>query len=121
MADELTTPEVGLSRKEVIRYVLGIGARVESTLVRMREIPLSTGATIGIVALATGVWGFDFLCLLCSFGAVQAAVPWAGVLLAYGVAQVAAALAYRMISFWLATAAGWITIAVIARQARRSR
>jgi putative heme transporter len=131
-----------------------IGARVESTLARMREIPLSTGATIGIVALATGVWGGDFLCLLASFGAVHAAVPWAGVLLAYGVAQVAgsfpvvpggigivegslavilaaygadrvsavaAALAYRIVSFWLAIAIGWISVAVIAHQARRSR
>ncbi len=129
-----------------------IGARVESTLARMREIPLSTGATIGIVVLATGVWGGDFLCLLCSFGAVHAAVPWAGVLLAYGVAQVAgafpvvpggigivegslavilaaygadrvsavaAALAYRIVSFWLAIAVGWISVAVIAHQARR--
>lgn len=131
-----------------------IGARVESTLARMREIPLSTRATIGIVALATGVWGGDFLCLLCCFGAVHAAVPWAGVLLAYGVAQVAgafpvvpggigivegslavilaaygagrvsavaAALAYRIVSFWLAIAVGWISVAVIAHQARRSR
>lgn len=131
-----------------------IGERIESTLARMREIPLSTGATVGVVALATLVWFGDFLCLLCSFGAVRASVPWGGVLLAYGAAQVAgslpivpggvgivegslavilvaygasrvsavaAALAFRMVSFWLAIAAGWIAVAVIARQLRRSR
>jgi uncharacterized protein (TIRG00374 family) len=129
-----------------------IGTRVEATLARMREIPLSTAATIGIVALATLVWGGDFLCLICSFAAVHATVPWDGVLLAYGVAQaagalpivpggigivegslavilaaygagrvpaVAAALAYRTVSFWLSSAVGWIAVALIAHHQRR--
>ena len=67
-----------------------IGARIETTLARMREIPLSRLSTIGVVAIATAVWCCDFLCLICAFGAVDAAVPWDGVLLAYGVAQVVA-------------------------------
>ena len=79
---------------------------------------------------------------------VRAAVPWSGVLLAYGVAQVvgslpvvpggigiiegslavilmeygagrvpalSAALVYRMVSFWLVIAIGWIAFGVIAR------
>ena len=79
---------------------------------------------------------------------MHAAIPWHGVLLAYGVAQVAgsfplvpgglgivegslavvlaaygaarvgavsAALAFRLVNFWLALAAGWITAAVLAR------
>jgi len=129
-----------------------IGARVETTLARMREIPLSARSTAGIVIMATGVWGCDFLCLVCGFGAVHAAVPWTGVLLAYGVAQVvgalpivpggigivegslavilaaygadrvaaiSAALVYRIVSFWLAIAVGWISVGVIAQQARR--
>jgi uncharacterized protein (TIRG00374 family) len=129
-----------------------IGARIESTLARMREIPLSRRSTAGIVALAAAVWFCDFLCLLCAFGAVHAAIPWAGVLLAYGVAQVAgtlpivpggigivegslavilvaygaghasalsAALAFRIVSFWLAIAVGWISVAVTARHGRR--
>ena len=44
------------------------------------------------------------------------------ILAAYGagrVPAVAAALAYRIVSFWLAIAVGWISVAVIARQARR--
>ena len=129
-----------------------IGARIESTLARMREIPLSRRSTAGIVALAAAVWFCDFLCLLCAFGAVHAAIPWAGVLLAYGVAQVAgtlpivpggvgiiegslalilvaygtghasalsAALVFRIVSFWLAIAVGWTSVAVIARHGRR--
>ena len=130
------------------------GARIESTLARMGEIPLSRAATAGVVALATGVWLADFGCLLCSLGAVRAPVPWAGVLLAYGVAQVAgslpivpggigiidgslavilaaygagrvpalsATLAYRIVSFWLAIALGWCTVAVLAAITRRRR
>lgn len=126
---------------------------MEATLDRMRQIPLSTTATIEIAAIATFVWLADFGCLVASFGAVHAAVPVYGVLLAYGVAQVvgslpfipggigiiesslavilieygagrvsalSAALVYRIISFWLGIAVGWITIAVITRRARRT-
>jgi putative heme transporter len=97
------------------------------------------------------VWACDFACLLCGFRAVHAAVPWHGVLLAYGAAQVvtalpvvpgglgivegslavilaaygadrvpaiSAALAYRLVSFWLAVAVGWVSVVVIAGQAR---
>ena len=62
--------------------------RVEATLTRMREIPLSKRSAVAIVAIAASVWCADFLCLVCSFRAVHSAVPWHGVLLAYGVAQV---------------------------------
>jgi len=65
-----------------------IGARIESTLARMREIPLSRRSAAGVVAIAGAVWGCDFFCLVCSFRAVHAAIPWHGVLLAYGAAQV---------------------------------
>jgi putative heme transporter len=129
-----------------------LGARIEATLTRMREIPLSTSSAIFVVAMASCVWAGDFLCLLCGFGAVHSPVPWHGVLLAYGAAQVAgslsfipgglgivegslavvlvgygagrvpavsAALAYRLVSFWLAAAAGWIAVGMLAYQARR--
>jgi uncharacterized protein (TIRG00374 family) len=128
------------------------GARIEAALARMREIPLNAPSTASIVAIAVGVWACDFLCLLCGFGAVHAAVPWDGVLLAYGAAQVvsalpivpgglgivegslavilaaygiarvpaiSAALAYRLVSFWLSVAVGWVSVAAIAYQTRR--
>jgi uncharacterized protein (TIRG00374 family) len=130
-----------------------LAERIQATLVRMREIPLGTGSAIGVGGIATAVWFGDFLCLVCSFSAIHAAVPWDGVLLAYGVAQVvgtlpivpggigiiegslaiiltgygasrpaalAAAVIYRVISFWLVVAAGWISVWAIARRHHRS-
>ena len=81
----------------VVRRITGhprgsIGERITSTLARMREIPLSPRSTVAVVVLAAGVWCCDFVCLLCAFGAVHAAIPWAGVLLAYCVSEVAASL-----------------------------
>jgi uncharacterized protein (TIRG00374 family) len=88
----LASGVVRLVRK-ITGYPRGsIGDRIDATLVRMREIPLSGRSTAGMVAIATAVWGLDFLCLLCGFRAVHAAIPWHGVLLAYGVAQVAGSL-----------------------------
>jgi uncharacterized protein (TIRG00374 family) len=69
-----------------------IAARIDRTLSRMREIPLSPKNTVAVVAMATGVWSCDFLCLVCSFRAVHADVPWHAVLLAYGVAVVVGSL-----------------------------
>lgn len=126
--------------------------RFESALARMRDIPLSAGSAVEVIAISVVVWFADFCCLLCSFGAVRSPVPWSGALLAYGVAQVAgslpvvpggigviegslavilmrygtgrvhalsAALVYRMISFWLVVATGWIALGVIARHRHR--
>jgi uncharacterized protein (TIRG00374 family) len=67
-------------------------ARIESTLQRMREIPLSNGAALRLVAMATALWLADFVILVCCFGAVHASIPWSGVLLAFGVAQIVASL-----------------------------
>ena len=66
--------------------------RVESTLERMRQIPLSSFAATVLVIMATALWLADFLVLICCFGAVHAPIPWSGVLLAFGVAQIAASL-----------------------------
>jgi putative heme transporter len=131
-----------------------IGARIEATLARMREIPLDARSTAGIVGLALAVWSCDFLCLACSFLAVHGSIPWDGVLVAYGAAQVlgsfpivpgglgivegslavilvaygtsrvialSAAIVYRVVSFWLAIAIGWVSVGIIAYQARRRR
>jgi hypothetical protein len=69
-----------------------VKARIESTLQRMHEIPLSNGAAIRLVSMATALWFVDFLILICCFGAVHAPIPWSGVLLAFGVAQIVASL-----------------------------
>jgi len=131
---------------------LTIAARIERTLARMREIPLSPRSTVGVVAMATAVWSCDFVCLVCSFRAVHTPVPWHAVLLAYSVAvvvgslplvpggfglvegslavvlvaygvgqvtAVSAALAFRLVNFWLAIAVGWLSVGVIAHRFRR--
>jgi uncharacterized protein (TIRG00374 family) len=130
-----------------------VGTRIDATLARMREIPLSTRSTVSLVAIGTGVWFLDFLCLVCAFGAVHARIPWYGVLLAYGAAQVvgsfpvvpgglgivegslaailaaygagrvpavSTALAYRLVSYWLAITVGWASFGLIAHRARRT-
>jgi uncharacterized protein (TIRG00374 family) len=66
--------------------------RIESTLERMHEIPLSNAAAVGLVVMATALWLMDFVILLCCFGAVHATIPWSGVLLAFGVSQIVASL-----------------------------
>lgn len=132
----------------------GVAARIEATLHRMREIPLGPGPAAGVVLLAATVWATNFGTLLCAFRAVHASIPWAGVLLAYGVAEVAgnlpivpggigiiegslavvlvaygarrpdalsAVLAFRIVSFWLAIAVGWIAVAALARRSRLPR
>jgi putative heme transporter len=71
-----------------------LGERIESTLARMRDIPLSTASTLYVVSLATAIWLIDFLCLVCCFGAVHAPIPWSGVLLAFGVSQIVASLPF---------------------------
>jgi putative heme transporter len=131
-----------------------LAIRIERTLTRMREIPLTPGSTVVVVALAFAAWCCDFLCLLCMFRAVHSPIPWHGVLLAYGVAQVigsfpvvpgglgivegslavvlvaygagrvpavSAALAFRIVNYWLAIAVGWLSVGLIAHQSRRAR
>ncbi len=68
--------------------------RIESTLARMREIPMSTGSTFLVVGLAPALWLVDCVCLACCFGAVRAPLPWSGILLAFGVSQIAASLPF---------------------------
>jgi len=55
---------------------------------------MSTGSTLRVVSIATALWLVDFICLVCCFGAVHAPIPWSGVLLAFGVSQIAASLPF---------------------------
>jgi uncharacterized protein (TIRG00374 family) len=154
LAGWLTRRIGGLARRRAHARADGLAVKIESTLVRMREIPLSSRAGVRVAMIAAGVWFGDFLCLICGFAAIHAAIPWDGVLLAYGVAQVAgslpvvpggigiiegslaliltyygaarpsalaAALVYRLISFWLAIAVGWVTVGFISHRFRRPR
>ncbi len=83
---------VGLCRRLTGHPRGDVMTRIESTLQRMREIPLSTTKALGLVVMATSLWLMDFVILVCCFEAVHASIPWSGVLLAFGVAQVVASL-----------------------------
>src|SRR5581483_3874931 len=97
-----------LRRPRVLGPVIDGLARVSHRLVRWpREDPKSlaiavrrrleavtpgwSGLAIAMVwALAN--WALDLAALVCAFGAVDAPVPWRGLVLAYGAAQLAANL-----------------------------
>lgn len=69
-----------------------LGERVDSTIASVRAIRLERAATLLVVGLALAVWVVDMGCLAVSFLAVRAPVPWQGLLLAYGVAQIVAVI-----------------------------
>jgi putative heme transporter len=94
-----------------------LAARVQGTLARMREIPLSRRSTSGIVMIAAAVWFADFLCLVCSFRAVHSGIPWHGVLVAYGVAQVVGSL--PVVPGGLGLIEGSLTVVLVAYGAGR--
>ncbi len=91
--------------------------RVEGTLRRMREIPLSAGAAVRLVAMATALWLTDFVILVCCFGAVHAPIPWSGVLLAFGVSQIVASL--PIIPGGLGVVEGSLAVILVAYGARK--
>ena len=92
LAGAVTARMARWRRKSQDSQPRGLLTKIEGTLARMRDIPLGRGATAGVVAIATAVWLSDFGCLLCGFRAVHAAIPWHGVLLAYGASVVAGSL-----------------------------
>ncbi|MHB8334091.1 MAG: lysylphosphatidylglycerol synthase transmembrane domain-containing protein [Acidimicrobiales bacterium] len=67
-------------------------ARVDRLFAEMYAVHLSRRGYVTVVSWAASVWLLDALCLIASFASVGAVVPWRGVILAYGLAQVLAAL-----------------------------
>jgi uncharacterized protein (TIRG00374 family) len=88
----LATGAVKLARRATRRRPVPDPGRIEGALARMREIPLGPRDTVRVAVLGGAMWAADFLCLIASMRAVHVAVPWHGVLLAYGAAQVVGSL-----------------------------
>jgi putative heme transporter len=65
---------------------------VRSLLSRLKTVHLGLPDILGAMGWAMANWCLDCGCLICSFAAVGAAVPWRGLLLAYGAAQLASNL-----------------------------
>jgi putative heme transporter len=128
--------------------------QIDRILGRITSVRLSWRRVVTVVAWGTANWLFDCLCFVLMFLAIGAAIPWKGLLLAYGAGQLAAALPitpgglgtvegsitialvafggahvttvdavllYRLISFWLVLAVGWILAGELALEVRRGR
>lgn len=65
---------------------------VGGALQRLRAVRPSRADWAAAAGLALANWAFDCACLALAFAGVHAAVPWRGLLLAYGAAQLAANL-----------------------------
>ncbi len=108
---------VRLARRLTGRPRGPLGDRVDATLASMRAITLDRRATAASIGLAVGLWLCDAGCLLAALAAVGARVPWAGVLLAYGVSQVLAAL--PVAPGGLGVVEGSLTVVLVAYGAAR--
>jgi hypothetical protein len=128
--------------------------QVERIVRRITSVRLSWRRVISVVLWATASWLFDCSCFALMFLAIGAAIPWKGLLLAYGAGQLAAALPitpgglgavegsitialvafggaqvatveavllYRLISFWLVLAVGWLMVGELALEVRKGR
>ncbi len=120
----------------------------------MTAVRLNWGQIGRILTWGTVNWLLDCACFAMMFVAIDAPVPWTGLLLAYGAGQLAATLPitpgglgvvegsitvalvafggaetstasavllYRVISFWMILAIGWLFVGQLALQVRRGR
>ena len=71
-----------------------LATRLDRLLAEMRAVRLSRGGQMTVVFWAASAWFFDALCLLAAFRSVAAPIPWRGVFLAYGLAQILAVLPF---------------------------
>jgi uncharacterized protein (TIRG00374 family) len=103
---------VRLSQRMVHRPSGDARAMVDSGWQRLTSVAPSRRAWTRAFAYATANWLWDCLALAVSFAAVGAAVPWQGLLLAYGAAQLAINL--PITPGGLGVVEGSLTIALVA-------
>ena len=129
-------------------------AQITQIMSWMTAVRLNWGQIGRIVAWGVVNWLLDCACFAMMFVAIDAPIPWKGLLLAYGAGQLAATLPitpgglgvvegsitvalvafggaetstaaavllYRVISFWMILAIGWIFVGQLALQVRRGR
>lgn len=89
-----------------------LAAHIRRIIKRLTVVRLSPRQVVTALWLALANWTFDCTCLAVSFLAVGAAVPWKGLLLAYGAGQLAANL--PITPGGLGVVEGSLTIAIVA-------
>ncbi|MHB1911285.1 MAG: lysylphosphatidylglycerol synthase transmembrane domain-containing protein, partial [Acidimicrobiales bacterium] len=82
----------GISRRLFGRPAAEPGQVAEKIRARLAVVTPGWPGLSAAFGWALGNWGFDLSCLIFAFMAVNAAVPWRGILLAYGAAQLASNL-----------------------------
>jgi uncharacterized protein (TIRG00374 family) len=102
--------------KLVHRVTKLAGADSADTIERVRShlqrVHLTGRQFLPALAWSVGNWAFDCGCLVCGYMAVGAAIPWRGLLLAYGAGQLASNL--PITPGGLGVVEGSLTIALVA-------
>jgi len=88
-----------------------IDAKIKQIVERITQQQLRTGDVLRILGWGVAVWLFDCACFAFSFLAIGAAIPWKGLLLAYGAGQLASNL--PITPGGLGAVEGSITIALV--------
>ncbi len=89
-----------------------LAARIDAVISRLTAIRLSVGQALGVTAWGLANWFLDCSCLGMAFRAVGVGIPWKGLLLAYGGAQLAVNL--PVTPGGLGVVEGTLTIALVA-------
>jgi uncharacterized protein (TIRG00374 family) len=100
------------SRKLVGRPHGDLAAEIHRIVAMITAVRLGTRQVIRIVLWGVANWLFDCACFAMMFLAVNANIPWKGLLLAYGAGQLAATLPFT--PGGLGVVEGSITIALVA-------
>jgi hypothetical protein len=100
------------SRKLVGRPRGDLAAEIHRIVAMITAVRLGRRQVVAIVLWGVANWLFDCACFAMMFLAVNAAIPWKGLLLAYGAGQLAATLPFT--PGGLGVVEGSITIALVA-------
>lgn len=103
---------VRLSRRLTGRPRGEVGAQVDRIVEQLTVVQLSGSEAGEAGGWGMANWALDCACLACAFAAVGVAVPWRGLLLAYGAGQLAANL--PITPGGLGVVEGSLTIALVA-------
>lgn len=85
---------------------------IDDLISRLAAVRLTNRNLVGVVGFAAAFWICDCAALVASFGGVGVAIPWRGLLLAYGAGQLAANL--PITPGGLGVVEGSLTVALVA-------